>query len=398
MRTGPISHQIPGRILGGIFRTALPILIVFSVLFPSVPALAARITDIRCWSAPDHTRIVLDLTAPVQYKNASHENPPVFELELKGSLQISRRELIVNDSFLSVIRLTEYRRGIVRIVFHQKKPLAANLFLLKPYQNKPYRLVVDLVDTALEKTEQEERQRQKETGPKGAAIVVVDPGHGGEDPGAIGPQKTLEKDVALEVGQKVVQLLNQNKGTKAFLTRKGDYFIKLEDRVKMANDYGADLFISLHTDATPNPRARGSSVYCLSLAGATDQAAKILADKENLSNILGGAFSRSEVPSKDPNVGQILLDLRQNDTMKQSFRFAELLLSHMKSVNCIKFDTYRQANFIVLRAPHIPSVLIETSFITNREDERLLGQDEFQDKLARAITTSVKEYFNGSEE
>ena len=202
------------------------------------------------------------------------------------------------------------------MVLHQKKLLHANVFTLKPYEDKTHRLVIDLVDVVQEKKEIEERQKQKEIKPKGTKIVVVDPGHGGEDPGAVGPKKTMEKDIVLKVGEKLVHLLNQNREVHAFLTRKGDYFIRLEERPKIARDYGADLFISLHTDGSFNPQARGSSIYCLSLSGATDEAAKTLADKENLSNILGGAFSKPTDLSKDSNLNQILLDLRQNDTMK----------------------------------------------------------------------------------
>jgi N-acetylmuramoyl-L-alanine amidase len=243
-----------------------------------------------------------------------------------------------------------------------------------------------------EKKELEERQKQKEIRPRGTKIVVVDPGHGGEDPGAIGPKKTMEKNIVLKVGEKVVHLLNQNKEIQAFLTRKGDYFIPLEERIKIAREYGAELFISLHTDGSFNPQARGSSIYCLSLSGATDEAAKILADKENMSNILGGAFLRPAAFAKDPNLNQILLDLMQNNSMKESFRFAETLLEDVKAVNPIKYASYRQANFIVLKAPDIPCVLLEMAFITNKEDERLLNRDEFQEKMAKTLNTSIKKY------
>ncbi len=371
-------------------------LIGFSTFFPFSPAWASKITDIRFWSAPDQTRVVLDLTEPIQYESASQENPPLFHLELKGSLKTPRSEVIVNDLFLTKIVLTDQGRGKTKIVFHQKKPLTATLFLLKPYQDKPHRLVIDLVDIALEKKEQEERQRHKEVKSKGMKTVVIDPGHGGEDPGAVGPQKTMEKDVVLKIGEKVFHHLSQSKGIKAFLTRKGDYFVKLEDRIKIASEYGADLLISLHADGSFNPQARGSSVYCLSLSGATDQAAKVLADKENLSNVLGGAFLRPTDLSKDPNLNQILLDLRQNDTMRESFRFAELILANIKTVNPIKFSSYRQANFVVLRAPDIPSVLTETAFITNREDERLLRGDDFQEKFARTLSATIRKFFDGS--
>jgi N-acetylmuramoyl-L-alanine amidase len=164
----------------------------------------------------------------------------------------------------------------------------------------------------------------------------------------------------------------------------------------MAREYGADLFLSLHADASFNPRLRGASVYCLSLSGATDQAAKILADKENLSDILGGSFLKPTDLSKNPDLNQILLDLKQNDTMRESFRLAELILTHVRPVNALKFPTYRQANFVVLRAADIPSVLTETAFISNRDDERLLRRDDFQEKYARSLSTTIKKFFSDS--
>ncbi len=377
-------------------RLAKPIvflLIGFSIPLLSVPARASRITDMRFWSAPDHTRVVLDLTEPIQYESASQETPPLLTLELKGFLRTSMREMVVNDPFVSRITLADRGKGRVKIVFFQKKPLSANIFLLKPFENKPHRLVIDLVDIALEKREQQERQRQKEVKPKDMKIVVLDPGHGGEDPGAVGAKKTMEKDVVLKIGQKVFEQFGRSKEIRAFLTRKGDYFVKLEDRVKIADEYGADLFLSLHADASFNARARGSSVYCLSLSGATDKAAKILADKENLSNILGGTFSK---PGGHNDVEQILLDLRQNDTMRESFRFAELILADIRVVNLIKFPSYRQANFVVLRDPKIPSVLMETAYITNREDEQLLNRDDFQEKVARNLASTIRRFFESS--
>jgi N-acetylmuramoyl-L-alanine amidase len=357
-------------------------------------ALGARITDVRLWSAPDHTRIVIDLTEPIQYEVFSQENPPQFHLELKGvSLHTAKKEMDVKDPFITKISLTEFGKDKVKLVLHQKRALNANTFILKPYQDKPNRLVIDLIDVVQEKKEIEERQKQKEIRPKGTKVVVIDPGHGGEDPGAIGPKRTMEKDIVLKVGEKVVHLLNQNKETQAFLTRKGDYFIPLEERIKIAREYGADIFISLHTDGSFNPQARGSSVYCISLSGATDEAAKILADKENTSNILGGAFLRPAAFAKDPNLNQILLDLMQNNSMKESFRFAETLLEDLKGVNPLKYSSYRQANFIVLKAPDIPSVLVEMAFITNKEDERLLNHKDFQEKIAKTLSTTIKKYF-----
>jgi N-acetylmuramoyl-L-alanine amidase len=253
--------------------------------------------------------------------------------------------------------------------------------------------VIDLIDVTQEKKEQEERQRQKEVQSKGTKIVVIDPGHGGEDPGAIGPRRTMEKDIVIRVGKKLIPLLNQNNGIKAFITRKGDYFVPLEDRVKIAREYGADIFVSLHTDGSFNSQVRGTSVYCLSLSGATDEAAKILADKENTSNLLGGAVLRPASLSKDPNLNQILLDLMQNNSMKESIRFAEFLLDEIKEINRLKYSTFRQANFIVLRSPDIPATLVEMAYITNADDERLLNQDSFQEKMAQSIAVTIKKFF-----
>lgn len=380
---GPFSSKIKPFLISVILILHLP-LSVFG----------AAITDIRFWSAPDHTRVVIDLTESVQYESSSQENPPLCQVELTGITSLpKKKELEVKDKYLLKISLTDLGKGKARLVLYQKTPLQANIFTLKPDFGKTHRLVIDLIDVGQEKKDQEERQKQKEVRSKGTKIVVIDPGHGGEDPGAVGPRKTLEKDIVLKVGEKAIHLLNQQKEVKAFLTRKGDYFIPLEQRVRIAREYSADLFISLHADGSFNPQARGSSVYCLSLSGASDQAAKLLADKENMSNILGGAFLRPASLSKDPNLNQILLDLMQNNSMKESFRFAELTLDEMKEIHPLKYPSYRQANFIVLRAPDIPSVLVEVAYITNKEDERLLNQSGFQEKIAKNLFNGILKYF-----
>jgi N-acetylmuramoyl-L-alanine amidase len=370
---------------------------MFITFVNDTPVSASLITDIRFWSAPDYTRVVLDLTEPVQYEVSFSKKPPQYHLELKDtSLFTKKKELDVNDHYLSKIILSDLGKDKVKLIFYQKKSLNANVFPLKPYLDKPHRLVIDLIDPAAEKKE-EEREKQKEIMPKGTKIVVIDPGHGGEDPGAIGPHKTMEKDIVLKIGEKLTHLLNQNQEIKAFLTRKGDYFIELEERSKIASkiarDYEDGLFISLHTDGSFNPEARGSSIYCLSLSGATDEAAKILADKENLSNVLGGAVPRTASIGKDPDRDQILVDLAQTNTMRESIRFAEIALDEIKKVNELKYPTYRQANFIVLRAPKFPSVLVEIAFLTNKNDEHLLNQNKFQEQFAKSLANAIEKYF-----
>lgn len=381
--------------MGSFSLKIIPFLISVILMFHlPLSVFGAAITDVRFWSAPDHTRVVLDLTGPPRYESSSQENPPQCLVELTGITSLpKKKEWDVKDKYLIKINLADLGKGKVRLALHQKAPLQANIFALKPDLGKTHRLVIDLIDVGQEKKDQEERQKQKEVRPKGTKIVVIDPGHGGEDPGAVGPRKTMEKDIVLKVGENAIHLLNQHKEIKAFLTRKGDYFIPLEQRVRIAREYGADLFISLHADGSFNPQARGASVYCLSLSGASDQAAKLLADKENMSNILGGAFLRPAALSKDPNLNQILLDLMQNNSMKESFRFAELALEAMKEVHSLKFSSYRQANFLVLRAPDIPSVLIEVAYITNKEDERLLNQSGFQENIAQNLTRSILQFF-----
>jgi N-acetylmuramoyl-L-alanine amidase len=374
-------------------KRLIPVVIGILLLSQPVAAQAAAITDVRFWSAPDHTRVVFDLTDAVQYESSTSGNPPQLSIEIKGaSLQSRKKEVRVNDPFLQRVVLTGTGKDRVKLILYQKKPLEVNIFALKPDLDKPHRLVIDLVDAAMERKEQEDRKKQKETRSRGSKIVVVDPGHGGEDPGALGPRRTMEKDVVLRVGRKLTQLLNQEPDVKAFLTRKGDYFVPLEERVRISREYGADLFISLHTDGSFNSQVRGTSVYCLSLSGATDETARVLADKENMSNILGGAFLRPTV-TKDPNLNQILLDLMANNSMKESIRFAELVLQEIKMINRLKYPSFRQANFIVLRAPDIPSSLVEMAYITNREDELLLNQEPFQQKIAATLSRTVTRFF-----
>ena len=383
-KMGRISHTF-------IFLSILGIL---SILFDPSGVRAALVTDVRFWSAPDHTRIVLDLTEPIEYESSSQESPPLLRVTLKGALlHTKKREVVVNDPFVEKILLTPVDKDGSRLVLQQKKLLDVHVFVLKPELDKPHRLVIDLVDVAQEKKDQEERQKQKEVRSKGTRIVVIDPGHGGEDPGAVGPRRTMEKDIVLRVGKKLIPMLNQSNDIKAFMTRKGDYFVPLEDRVKIAREYGADLFVSLHTDGSFNSQVRGSSVYCLSLSGATDEAAKVLADKENMSNLLGGAVLRPASLSKDPNLNQILLDLMQNNSMKESIRFAESLLAEIKGIHRLKYSTFRQANFVVLRSADIPSTLVEMAYITNTDDERLLNQDSFQENIARSIAATIKKFF-----
>jgi N-acetylmuramoyl-L-alanine amidase len=258
------------------------------------------------------------------------------------------------------------------------QPVQSKVFLLDRIEDKPYRLVIDLNRSDLAEKEQKSRVREQSSERR---IIVIDPGHGGDDVGAVSKRGTREKEIVLALGRKMRDCINARAGFKAFLTRDGDYFIPLEKRITIARDYGADFFISLHTDANLNKGVRGASVYCLSLKGASDEAARLLAERENASDIFGGV---SYADDKDLN--SILVDLVQTQTMNDSLRFGGMVLNELGSLNQVKFKQPKQARFVVLRAAEMPSVLVETGFITNPEDERLLKSASFQQKLARSLS------------
>jgi N-acetylmuramoyl-L-alanine amidase len=252
------------------------------------------------------------------------------------------------------------------------------VFTLNKYLDKPYRLVIDLHRTDLVEEGKKARLKQKS---KKYKIIVVDPGHGGEDSGAVGSRGTFEKNVVLALAKKLKRCIDQKKGFKAFLTREGDYFVPLEKRVEIAREYGADLFVSLHTDANFSKRVRGASVYCLSTKGASDEAAKLLAERENASDFIGGVSYAS-----NRDLDSILIDLVQTQTINDSLRFGGMVLNEMGNVHTIKFKRPKQAGFAVLRATEVPSILIETGFISNRDDENLLRNKSFQLKLAKSLS------------
>ena len=361
-------------------------LTVFWVLFfliymcpPSVCALA-KVTDVRHWSAPDHTRIVVDSDQPISYKTMELKDPLRFVVNIKKATNtFTYRKVEIEDSVVHRVRIGKFKRETLRLVMDLVKPAQSKVFTLDRYLDKPYRLVIDLHRTDLAEKAKKARLNQKS---KEYKIIVIDPGHGGEDGGAVGSRGTREKDIVLSLAKKLKNSINGKKGFKAFLTREGDYFVPLEKRVEIARDYGADLFISLHTDANFNKSVRGASVYCLSVKKASDEAAKLLAERENASDFIGGV---SYASNKD--LDTILIDLVQTQTINDSLRFGGMVLSAMSEVHTIKFKQPKQAGFVVLSATETPSILIETGFISNHDDERLLKRKSFQRKLAQVTAT-----------
>jgi N-acetylmuramoyl-L-alanine amidase len=360
------------------------IIVLLLVYQPSIYALS-NITDVRYWSAPDHTRIVVDSDQPLSFKTLQLKDPLRFVVNVEGArTTFAHKKVEIGDSVAHRVRVGQFNKKTLRLVIDLVKPVQSTVFTLKQYSDKPHRLVIDLNRSDLEQKEKEARLKQKS---REHSIIVIDPGHGGEDVGAVGQTGTYEKDIVLSLAKQLQNDINQRKGFKAFLTRKGDYFIPLEKRVAIAREYGADFFISLHTDANFSKRVRGASVYCLSIKGASDEAAKVLAERENKSNVFRGVSY-----ADDKELDSILIDLVQTQTINDSLRFGGMVLNEMSKVHTIKFKQPKQAGFAVLRATEIPSILIETGFISNLQDEKRLKSKAFQGKLARALSAVSFEF------
>lgn len=337
----------------------------------------------------------MDLTEEVSFKDSLSSNGSTVKIEFQGKLQKGLpRYKKVDDGIVRDIEIVESKSGYV--VIQVKKADAASkyaAFVLPRVDGRPVRLILDIEGQGRTGMSSKERGQMHSrptvpVGPRKAEgkTVVIDPGHGGEDPGAIGIRGVKEKEVVLSLARHLKDEL-QSQGVNVFLTRTGDYFIPLRERVKLAHEHGADLFVSIHADSSPTKTTRGASVYCLSLTGATDEAARILAEKENASDLIGGVRL-----SDDKDLNFILVDLVQTETINQSLKFGSVLLEAMRTVHEIKFQAPKQAGFRVLKAPDIPSVLIETGFLSNPQEELLLAQSSFQKKLARALADGIMKF------
>jgi len=349
---------------------------------------AVKVENVRSWSAPDHTRLVFDLT-----------EEPVFKTDLKdGVLTIYMPGVQCGPSLSSPLAISH--RGVKEVTFTPDQ-IAISLdrtkeikvFKLPPVADKLHRLVVDIY-LPVEGQQDEEAPAKPPSKTKAPLkVIVLDPGHGGDDPGALGPQGTREKDVVLSVARKACEQINQKRGFRAFLTRNGDYYVPFRKRVKIARDRGAQLFISIHADAEPSRTARGASVYVLSLRGASSEAARILARKENLADIIGGTMMSEAMA--DDEAEPILLNMVQTDTINASRYFGTALIGYLQSCHRIKFPQVQEAPFMVLKLPEIPSVLIELGYISQPREERLLRHERFQDMLATAIADTAQAYLEG---
>ncbi len=356
---------------------------------PAFARSTRTLTGIRIsQSAEDHTRVVFDLTGNFEHNLFTLADPPRVVVDLtdtrrSDAIDISTRQ----TSLMRGSRSASKNGGRLRVVIDLESKASPRSFALKPDGKSGHRLVVDLHATNLSptpiKTSQEKRTQRKKQ-----FVIALDPGHGGRDPGAIGKRGTREKDVALSVAKKMKTLINRESGYRAILTRDADRFVSLRNRVKKARAAEADIFISLHADSFHKSNVKGASVYALSLRGASSEAARWIAKKENASDLIGGI----SLDDKDDLIASVLLDLSQTATIQDSLELGSDVLSHIGKVSRLNNKKVQQAGFAVLKAPDMPSILIETAFLSNPSEEKKLRNPKHQHKLAKAVFSGIKNH------
>ena len=338
------------------------------------------------FSLKDPERLVLDL-------ELGEISPALAELGSKVTGE---------DPYVQGLRVARNRPGVVRLVLDLKAEVKPQVFTLKPIGDYGHRLVLDIypmvdIDPLAALIQQADKPAADAKIPDKAkpgpvarlATIVIDAGHGGEDPGARGRRGSREKDITLMIAKRLKSLVDGEPNIRALLTRDGDFYLPLQARVDKARKVKADLFVSIHADAFIRPNARGSSVFALSERRATSEAARWLANKENDADLIGGV----NLDTKDRYLAQTLLDLSQTATIDHSLRLGNSVLRKLEAVNTLHKPRVEQASFAVLKAPDIPSILVETAFISNPDEEKRLNDEAYQDRLARAILDGIRDYF-----
>ncbi len=361
------------------------------VLATSVFANTVKIENIRVWAAPDSTRVVFDISEPVEHQLSMLTEPYRTVIDLKNAT--IGKELTqpgTEDKFLQRIRSATRDQTNLRVVLDLKKFVKYKSFQLPPNSRYGHRLVVDLYGTeagnAASTTIQEEvtaANRPRDV------IIALDAGHGGEDPGARGPSGTYEKDVVFKIAKQLYADINRERGMRAVMVREGDYYMPLRKRIAKARESRADLFISIHADAFRDRRVHGSSVYVLSKKGASSEAARWLAESENASDLIGGV----SLDNKDDVLASVLLDLSQTASLEASIDVAERVLRGLKSVGKVHKRSVQSAGFAVLKSPDIPSILVETAFISNPSEEKKLLSEKHRGNMSNAIVIGLRGYF-----
>ena len=397
-------------------------------LSPLQIARGANLLDVRLWPAADYTRLTLEHDAPLKFTHFMvRETPPLrLVVEIEGIDLTPRLKEVVgrvgaDDPYIALLRVGQNRPRVVRLVIELKEDIRPEVFALQPVGPYQHRLVLDLrpvepPDPLLALLREHEarapsaerrddavapRQSAKADPAREAAAgrarerpvdrlltVAVDPGHGGEDPGAIGKRGTQEKEVTLSIAQHLQRLIEAERGMRVLLTRDGDFFVPLRERVEKARRVQADLFVSIHADAWIRPDARGSSVFALSERGASSTAAAWMARRENDADLIGGI----NLGAGDPQLARVLLDLSTTAQINDSLRLGNAVLRELERVNTLHKPRVEQAGFAVLKAPDIPSILVETAFISNPDEERRLTDDAYQQRIAAAILGGIRRH------
>ncbi len=369
------------------------IIAMLALLLLSELALAgvAQVKGFRMWASPDSTRLVLDLSKKVSYILTKTDKPKRVIIDIdQVQLATKKTRVSYKKGAIKTLRTAKKKNNKLRLVLDLRENIKPKSFLLKPNSKYGYRLVIDLEKiVARSKTAPPKIIKSVNSSKKRDLIVAIDAGHGGDDPGATGPKGTKEKKVVLAIARKLRDIVNKTPGMKAKLIRNGDYYISLRGRTKKARKLNADVFISIHADAFKNPKAKGASVFILSSRGASSEAAKWLAKKENDADLAGGV----SLDDKDDMLAKMLLDLSQTATIEASTSVASRVLRGIKKVAKTHKPGVERAGFVVLKSPDIPSILVETGFISNPREEKLLRTSSYQKKLAQAIFNGVNSYF-----
>jgi N-acetylmuramoyl-L-alanine amidase len=378
----------------------------------TVNALAdSKVNSVRLWRAPDNTRLVFDLSGPVQHSVFTLTAPDRLVIDINGATLGAPLNVQTANTPITAIRSAQRTPTDLRVVVDLKKAVTPKSFSLAPNAQYGNRLVVDLFDNPADAAPPPAPTPSVATVPavpvtptkpeiklppapagKRDIIVVIDAGHGGEDPGASGSRGQREKDVVLQIARELQRQVNGMKGFRAELTRTGDYFIPLRGRTEIARKKGADLFVSIHADAAPSAAAFGASVFALSDRGATSETARWLADSENRSDLIGGAGNVS-LDDKDRMLAGVLLDLSMTASLTSSLNVGQKVLTNIGRVTPLHKQRVEQAGFMVLKSPDIPSILVETGFISNANEASKLAASSHQQALARSISSGVRQFF-----
>lgn len=399
-------------------------------------AATSRILAVRTWPADEYTRVTLELNAPIKSEHFTLDSPNRLVVDLQGlSMSEALNSLISkikpNDPYIAQVRVAQNRADVVRLVLDLKQQVIPQVFTLKPVGDYQYRMVFDLYpkvardpllaladnmsmagdDPLAAVIDQLNTKRPIAAAPtvqgqiapstprapstpprrSGARpiLIAIDPGHGGEDPGAIGPRGTREKDIVLAIGRQLRDVINSKPNMRAYMTRDADFFVPLHVRVQKARRVKADIFISIHADAFTNTSARGTSVFTLSRKGASSAAARWLANKENAADLIGGI----DIGAQDKNTASVLLDMSTNAQINDSLKIGHRVLESLGRINGVQSRRVEQAGFAVLRAPDIPSILVETAFISNPTEELFLRNKSNHRLIANAIVQGLDSYF-----